>query len=215
MKELVKIQDHEGIPTVNARSLYEYIGSKRQFSDWIKQRIEKYDFTENTDYTIHKIVERVEGNNGGGAVTKIEYYLSLTMAKEIAMVENNEKGREVRQYFIAIEKAYREGKTGGKQLRDKSKEVRLKFTDTLKEHGYKSPHEYIQTTKQMKEGLGIDGKKKKDDCDDIEVMKIQTAEMLARTKIMIENANGYKAVNPLCVESSKIINQNTQRQLSN
>jgi ribosomal protein S8 len=96
-----------------------------------------------------------------------------------------------------------------------AKKKRLEFTDTLKEHGYKSPHEYIQTTKQMKEGLGIDGKKKKAECDDIEVMKIQTAEMLARTKIMIENANGYKSVNPLCVESSKIINQNTQRQLSN
>jgi len=211
MKELVKIQDHEGIPTVNAREIHEFLESKQDFSTWIKSRIEKYGFVEKRDFV--KLHKKKELSATGQK--SIEYFLSVDMAKSLGMVENNIKGQQIREYFIAVEEAFKNGKFDKKRLRDKSKEVRLKFTDTLKEHGYKSPHEYIQTTKQMKEGLGIDGKKKKAECDDIEVMKIQTAEMLARTKIMIENANGYKTVNPLCVESSKIINQNTQRQLSN
>lgn len=86
-----------------------------------------------------------------------------------------------------------------------AKKKRVEFTDTLKEHGYKSPHEYIQTTKQMKKELNID--KKKEDCDLIELMKIASAEMLAKTKIMKSELNGYSEVNPVCIDSSKNVNK--------
>jgi len=52
----------------------------------------KYGFLDNQDFTIHKIVI---GNN-----TQIDYYLSLDMAKELSIVENNEKGMQERKYFI-------------------------------------------------------------------------------------------------------------------
>ncbi|MBU1160419.1 antA/AntB antirepressor family protein, partial [Patescibacteria group bacterium] len=51
---------------VNARELYEWLKSKRQFADWIKDRIEKYDFIENIDYfAVHKIVKGVKTRADG------------------------------------------------------------------------------------------------------------------------------------------------------
>ena len=84
--------------TVSARELHAFLESKQDFSTWIKNRIEKYGFVENQDFArFHK---KMEANNA----TMIEYYLALDMAKEVAMIENNEKGRDVRQYFITCEK---------------------------------------------------------------------------------------------------------------
>ena len=91
---------------INARELHQKLGNKRKFADWIKQRIEKYSFLERQDFiTFHKFVKRGENNLG----TKlIEYYVTIDMAKELCMVENNELGRFIRRYFIETEKRYRE-----------------------------------------------------------------------------------------------------------
>lgn len=197
MKELIKIQEHKGIPTVDARKLHEHLESKQDFSTWIKARIEKYEFNENTDYIrLHK---KMEANNA----TIIEYYLALDMAKEISMVENNEKGKEYRKYFISAEKAYRDGKVEKKQLRDKSKAVRNTFTETLKNHGYTKQGHYIQTTKQMKDALNIKGKK--DELSIIDLKKILVAETLGEIKIEQSKANGYREVNPICLTCCKAV----------
>ena len=91
--------------TVNARELHAFLESKQDFSTWIKNRIEKYGFVENQDFVrFHK---KMEANNA----TMIEYYLALDMAKEVAMIENNEKGRDVRQYFITCEKLAKQAST--------------------------------------------------------------------------------------------------------
>ena len=90
---------------INARELHSALGSKRQFADWIKQRIKKYEFVENEDFiTFHNFVKR-EGNLGSKT---IEYYLTIDTAKEICMIENNQTGRRIRKYFIETEKRYRE-----------------------------------------------------------------------------------------------------------
>ena len=103
--ELVKLNEtqvgEELIRTVNARELYEFLEIRSRFADWITNRIEKYEFEENKDFvTFSKSLEK-------GRPT-VEYYISLDMAKELAMVENNEKGREARRYFIQCEKELRE-----------------------------------------------------------------------------------------------------------
>lgn len=91
--------------TVNARELHAFLESKQDFSTWIKNRIEKYGFVENQDFVrFHK---KMEANNA----TMIEYYITLDMAKEVAMIENNEKGRDVRQYFITCEKQAKQAST--------------------------------------------------------------------------------------------------------
>lgn len=97
---LIPIIEHDGRRAVNARELHAFLDSKQDFSTWIKARIDKYGFVENQDYqSFHKIVERETGGT-----TRIEYALSLDMAKELSMVENNEKGRKARKYFIECEK---------------------------------------------------------------------------------------------------------------
>lgn len=103
---LIKVyQNDRQEQLVDARELHTALNNKRQFSDWIKQRIEQYGFIENIDFTtFHNFVKR-EGSNLGSKTT--EYVLTLDTAKEIAMVENNEKGRKIRRYFIEVEKKAR------------------------------------------------------------------------------------------------------------
>ena len=83
---------------VNVRELHVFLESKQDFSTWMKNRIEKYGFVENQDFAKKK--KKMEVNNA----TMIEYHLALNMAKELAMVERNDKGKQARQYFIECEK---------------------------------------------------------------------------------------------------------------
>lgn len=104
MNEVIKITkttiNNEEVNAVNGRDLHRKLGSKQDYSTWIKRRIEKYEFIEGQDYLIHKFVEQLPS----GAKHCIEYIISLDMAKELAMVENNEQGKKIRQYFIEVEK---------------------------------------------------------------------------------------------------------------
>lgn len=85
---------------VDARSLHLFLESKRKFSDWIKSRLIKYGFIENEDFILAS--QNCEAKHGGH--NKSDYYLTLDVAKELSMVENNDKGREARRYFIRCEK---------------------------------------------------------------------------------------------------------------
>lgn len=90
---------------VDGRTLHAYLEIGKRFTDWIKQRIKEYGFTTTVDYklTFHKMGKRLN-------VLKQEYELTLDMAKELAMVERNEKGREIRHYFIECERQLRKTK---------------------------------------------------------------------------------------------------------
>ncbi len=91
---------------INARELHEKLENKRQFANWIKQRIEQFKFIENEDFIrFNKFVKGDE--KGFGNKTIIEYYLTIDTAKELAIVENSEIGRKIRRYFIEVEKRYR------------------------------------------------------------------------------------------------------------
>jgi phage anti-repressor protein len=104
MKELIKITERGGRRAVSARELHAFLGSKQDFSHWIKSRIKQYGLVENEDYcSFDKIIERAIGGS-----KRIEYVLSVDCAKELAMVEGNEQGKRARRYFIAAEKALRE-----------------------------------------------------------------------------------------------------------
>lgn len=98
MQELIKILTNEqGIKAVSAKELYQFLEIKSRFADWFKNRVSKYGFTENQDFvTLSKNLE-----SGG---REIDYALTLDTAKELAMVEGNEKGKQARQYFIECER---------------------------------------------------------------------------------------------------------------
>jgi len=113
MEELIKIRKSEstGSPVVNARDLHEFLGVGKMFASWFKDKIEKYGFIENVDYA------RIFYDKSGNKISpkrrsfmkpyKIEYAIALDVAKEIGMVQNNERGRQIRQYFIEVERTYR------------------------------------------------------------------------------------------------------------
>lgn len=82
--------------TVNARELHAFLESKQEFSNWIKNRIEDYGFLDGVDFLTN--LSKTQGR------PRIDYFLSLDMAKELSMVERNEKGKRARQYFIDCEK---------------------------------------------------------------------------------------------------------------
>ena len=104
MNELIPLQPQtingNAVETVNARELHTFLESKQDFSTWIKNRIEKYEFVENQDYImLHKKMELSKTGQMG-----VEYHITLDMAKELSMVERNEQGKQARKYFIECEK---------------------------------------------------------------------------------------------------------------
>ena len=90
--------------TVNARELHAFLEVGKDFSTWIKNRLETLGSIENEDYLLTKIGEQLPS----GTKYKIEYYLTLDVAKHLAMMERNDKGKQARQYFIECEKKLRE-----------------------------------------------------------------------------------------------------------
>lgn len=100
--ELVPVYETDtGEKVVNGRELHSVLQSKQDFSTWVKARLKECDAIENEDYDrFHK---KMEANNA----TMIEYIIKLDTAKEMAMLERNAKGKQVRRYFIQIEKKYR------------------------------------------------------------------------------------------------------------
>lgn len=96
--ELIKLTKNEqGIETVNARELHAFLEVKSKFADWFKNRVSEFGFIENSDFvSVSKILE-----SGGRS---IEYHISIDMAKELSMLERNDKGKQARLYFIECER---------------------------------------------------------------------------------------------------------------
>lgn len=115
MNELITLhsQTIAGTPldTVSARELHVFLANGDMFASWFKDRVRQYGFVEGEDFISvkheanHSSLENTEKPLGGRPA--IEYYLTLDMAKELAMVERNEKGKQARQYFIECEKKLR------------------------------------------------------------------------------------------------------------
>lgn len=85
------------IQTVNARDLHAFLEVGTAFKDWIARRVEDYNFQENLDFCSFL------SESSGGRPSK-EYAISIDMAKELSMVERNEKGKQARQYFLECER---------------------------------------------------------------------------------------------------------------
>jgi phage anti-repressor protein len=99
----LKIADQK-TKTINARDLHGFLGVGRDFSNWIKGRIEEYGFLENQDFSYDSGLAKI-GERETGATRRIEYRLTLDMAKELCMIEKTERGKQARKYFIACERA--------------------------------------------------------------------------------------------------------------
>ncbi|WP_245289529.1 antA/AntB antirepressor family protein [Bartonella henselae] len=95
------------VQTVNARELHTFLEIGKDFSTWITDRINKYNLLENQDFVCFPIL----GSKGRGGHNRKDYHLTLSVAKELSMVENNKKGREARLYFIECERRLKQAAT--------------------------------------------------------------------------------------------------------
>lgn len=101
-----------GEKVVYGTELYAVLEVKSRFNDWVRNRLNDCEAVENEDF------EAFTKNLVSGGQSK-EYIIKLDTAKEMAMLERNEKGKQVRRYFIQIEKKYKEN-----SLADLSPELR-------------------------------------------------------------------------------------------
>lgn len=90
------VVSNETVTTADAKSLHLFLEAKSHFKDWIKNRITKYGFIENQDY--------IKTSRKVGNATAYDYHITLDMAKELCMVENNDQGKIARRHFIECEK---------------------------------------------------------------------------------------------------------------
>lgn len=99
MNELIKVTYDNDRPAVSARDLHEFLEVGSEYSHWFKRMCE-YGFTEGQDYSPF-LTNRVDGLSGKPRQDAI---LTIDMAKELCMLQRNEKGKQARQYFIQLEK---------------------------------------------------------------------------------------------------------------
>lgn len=103
MNELINVtlnDNHE--PIVSGRQLHEALGVNSNYTTWF-DRMTDYGFTENEDYVL---LSNFGNQTGRGGHNKVDHIIKLDMAKEIAMIQRTDKGKEVRQYFIQVEKDF-------------------------------------------------------------------------------------------------------------
>jgi anti-repressor protein len=100
---IINLQEQEdGSVAVSGRELHEFLEIKTPYSKWF-ERMTEYGFEENIDYVVTDIFVP---NSNGGKQFQVDHILTIDMAKEISMIQRNEKGKQARQYFIQVEKAW-------------------------------------------------------------------------------------------------------------
>lgn len=101
-KQLIPVNENEtGEVVLSGRELHEFLEIKTEYKKWFSRMVE-YGFSENEDYI--RVSQKCPTLGGVQEVT--DHAIKLDMAKEIAMIQRNEKGKQARQYFIQVEKAW-------------------------------------------------------------------------------------------------------------
>lgn len=104
MKDLIHIHyDNADRPTVSGRELHEALGVETPYTTWVKRMCE-YGFSENVDFAT--CFPNLESENQHGGQNKIDHQLTIPMAKELCMLQRTDKGKQMRQYFIAVEEQW-------------------------------------------------------------------------------------------------------------
>ena len=116
---------------VNARDLHKMLDVKSDFSHWINRRIKQCGFEENYDFI--KVVKKDELSKTGQWIT--EYIISVDMTKHLGMMERNEKGHEIRKYYIEQEKIARDAFAGLQLEIGKLTLLADQWTETLSNAG--------------------------------------------------------------------------------
>lgn len=104
MKDLIQIHyDNADRPTVSGRELHKALGVETPYTTWVKRMCE-YGFSENVDFAT--CFPNLESENQHGGHNKIDHQLTIPMAKELCMLQRTDKGKQMRQYFVAVEEQW-------------------------------------------------------------------------------------------------------------
>lgn len=96
MNELIKVVYDNDQPTVSGRDLHEFLEVKTAYKDWFPRMVE-YGFTDGVDFC-----SILSESTGGRPAT--DHQLTIDMAKELCMIQRNERGKQARQYFLQLER---------------------------------------------------------------------------------------------------------------
>ncbi len=102
MNELLKVTTNNDRMTLSAKELHEFLEIETPFKKWFGRMCE-YGFTSNVDFA--EVMDKNVQNPKGGRPST-DYQITIDMAKEISMLQRNEKGKQARQYFIQLEKEW-------------------------------------------------------------------------------------------------------------
>lgn len=130
MNDLIKIEHREGQQLASGRDLHAFLELKTPYTQWIERMLE-YGFIENTDYIL--VSQKSESSNITGVKVIQDHLMTIAMAKEISMLQRNEKGKLARQYFIKCEEAWnspemilaRANQIQAKMIEDSTKKIQL------------------------------------------------------------------------------------------
>ena len=102
MNQLLKVNYDSNRITLSARELHEFLGIGTQYTKWFDRMCE-YGFTENIDY---RTISQKRLTTQGNETTYTDHEITIEMAKEIAVIQRSDKGKQARQYFIELEKKW-------------------------------------------------------------------------------------------------------------
>lgn len=125
MNELIKIEERNGKQLVSGRELHQFLESAERFSKWW-ERMLSYGFKENEDFTS---VQKSTVVNNGAKKEIGDYIMKLPMAKEISMIQRNEKGKQAREYFIKCEEAW----NSPEMILARASQIQAKMLETYKD----------------------------------------------------------------------------------
>ncbi|MCU6734907.1 antA/AntB antirepressor family protein [Diplocloster agilis] len=153
--ELVPVYETStGEKVVYGSELYDVLGVKSQYRDWIRNRISDCEAIENEDFEAAKIL-------APSGQSKTEHIIKLDTAKEMAMLERNEKGKQVRRYFIQVEKKY---KTASLATQELSPQLQVMINLEIEQRRQAEKLEHVENRiESIREVVAIDTTSWRDD----------------------------------------------------
>ncbi|MCT1689910.1 antA/AntB antirepressor family protein [Brevibacterium sp. p3-SID960] len=100
IEQLIPIRDHEGQRVASGRAIHAYLGVQSNYTTWFARMVD-YGFVEGQDFLV---LHSNSGKQVHGGSNKVDHAVTIDMAKELGMIQRTPKGKEIRQYFIAVEK---------------------------------------------------------------------------------------------------------------
>ena len=134
MNELLRVNYDSDRITLSARELHEFLEIGTEFRKWFP-RMAEYGFAENTDY--RRVSQKCP--TPGGVQEKADYEITLDMAKEIAMIQRSDNGKQIRQYFLELERKWNSPEAVMNRALEYSRKPLVLISQIAKDYGYGAP----------------------------------------------------------------------------